>query len=572
MKFDNEVALLKEQVMQYANDSLDGTIRQCVAMKWSMKRFLKDVERAETDEDCPFYIEWNELFRFYRWAKLFKHTKGVLAGQPIELHISQLWEACNIFCFKNKADGARRFRKVYIQKARKNAKTQFLAIVSSYIASLSNEMEEIYIAGWIKDQSDLCYNEIVNQIHGADLLKGKFREAYKKLTFSKNGSVIKALSREARKRGDGTNPSVGIIDEYGTAHETNEIVDGIETGFVSRFQPLLAYITTAGFDLSYPCYSFYGYCKDIINPETDTENDTIFVAIYELDQGDDVKDESNWIKANPIVATYPKGLEYLRNQLKEALDQPEKMRSFMTKNMDVWVDQKETGFLKMNKWNERTVDDDYIKDFLQGASVYYGIDLSSKVDLTSLGWVAVKEGRYVCGQLSYMPSNTFNERMSRDRIRFDLFEERGELTLTDGDVVDYAYLKEDLMRLSAMYGCKSVGVDMWNGTYFFTELASEGVEIVEVKQTIVGLTEATKGFRDALYSGKLHHADDKLLKWSASNAVVDEDSNQNIKISKKKSRDKIDPLAAIINAFSLAMYDSQNFNLNDYVMSGKFSF
>ncbi len=88
-----------------------------------------------------------------------------------------------------------------------------------------------------------------------------------------------------------------FIDEYGTAHETNEIVDGIETGFVSRFQPLLAYITTAGLDLSYPLLSLHGYCKTLSILKLILRT-TIFVAIYELTKAIDVKDESNWIKAN----------------------------------------------------------------------------------------------------------------------------------------------------------------------------------------------------------------------------------------------------------------------------------
>ncbi|WP_446453325.1 terminase large subunit [Tuanshanicoccus yangjingiae] len=569
--FNKEVATLQTRVIDYCESIRKGELVACKKMQWAVERFLNDLN-ATNHKNSKYYMDWFEVFKFYRWSQMFKHTKGVLANQHIELHTSQLFEATNIFGFKKRRDGSRRFREVYIQKARKQAKTQTLALIASYIAFLSDEQEEVYIAGWVKEQSNLCYDEILAQIAKVNMLKDKYSDSYRHIRVKSNGSTIKALSREARTTGDGTNPSLSIIDEWGSAHQTREIVDVQKSGMVARREPLMVYITTAGFDLSFPCYSDYQYYSDILNPETDVYNDDIFIAIYELDAGDDIKDERNWVKANPISVTYEQGLDALRSELQVALAQPERMRGFLTKNMNLWVDMKENGFISLEKWNKQTVNVSERDEFLQGAHVYFGIDLSSTTDLTALGWVAVKNGKFMVGQISYMPSGKFKERMSKDKIRFDVFRDRGELVLTDGDVVDYNALKSDLHTLAKKWGCVRVGFDNWNATHISTELQNDGFEMVDIPQSITGLTEATKKFRELIYGKTLFHIDDQLLRWSIGNAVVQQDLNENIKISKSKSKDRIDPVAAIINAFALAMYDDLAVDLNAAIMSDDWSF
>ena len=162
--FQEEVNKLKKRVMEYVHGTLDGRIVAGETMKRAMKRFLKDLENPE------YYIDWNEVFVFYNWAHMFKHTKGVLAGQYVNLHDSQLWEMTNILGFKRVDTNLRRYKEIYIQKGRKNGKTQELAFLASYVAFLSNETEEVYIAGWTKEQSNLCYNEVLAQISKVAML------------------------------------------------------------------------------------------------------------------------------------------------------------------------------------------------------------------------------------------------------------------------------------------------------------------------------------------------------------------------------------------------------------------
>lgn len=535
-----------------------------------IERFMSDISKIE-NEEYPYYIDWFELVKVNRWAGMFKHRKGVLAGQNIELLDFQLFILCNILCFKRKDNGYKRYRESYIQLARKNGKSQLLAIMSSYVTFLSDEAEECYITGYAKEQSNIVYEEIEGQINAVGGLQGKYSTSYGKIKIHNNGSLIKPLSRESRKFGDGTNPSFVVVDEYHT-HPDDEIVDVQRTGMMARANPQIVYITTAGMNSQSSCREFYTYASTILDPENDTENEQVFIAIYELDEGDDIKDEKMWIKANPLVTTYPEGINSLRSDLKMALDQPSKMRGFMIKNMNLWIDYKEDGYMELSKWNRVEVDPSEKEEFMNGANFYLGIDLSMTTDLTSVGWVAVKNGKFMVGQHSFMPEGKYHERMSRDKVRFDIFRDRGELTTTPGDVVDYGYVKQWVVDFCAEHNVLQIGFDKWNATHFAQELMNEGYPMVEIPQSVTQLSEPTKRFREYVYDNKVVHLGDRLLKWAMSNAVLKEDQQENVMIGKQVSRDRIDPVAAIINAFARAMYDDQVVDLNGYFLSDDFSF
>lgn len=570
---------LIERVLNYCNDISSGEITAGKKHIWAVKRFLRMYELSQK-EDNYYYFDHDVLEDFYWWAYEFSHVEGVLAGQRIELTDFQLFQAAGILCFKRHKNNARLVRKVYIQLARKNAKSQFEAILGSFVTFLSDEKQRMYIAGWTRDQSAEVYDAVKEGLAGSELLKGKWGESYGKIKIFRNGSVIIPLSKEARKTGDGKNPSVGIIDEY-HAHETSEIYDVIDSGMVARLEPLLIVITTAGFNLNGPCMTEYQYVTKILDPELDTENDEYFALICELDEGDDIKDERNWIKANPIVATYEEGLNSIRSALKIALEVPEKMRSLLTKTFNIWVDYKPQGYMKMKIWNKAKKSDEFLKSIgvldengnlvLKGWRVYLGSDLSMTTDLTSIGLVAVKDGKYYVEQISFTPEEWFKERMAKDKVRYDLFKEAGYLEVTPGEVVDYRIVKNRALEIGRKFDVVEHGYDKWNAGDYAQVLGEEQV-MIEIPQGVGQLSIPTKRFREAVYNGDVYHRGDGLLKNALSNAITKSDDAENIKISKDKSNGRIDPAAAVINAFARAMHDDTNINLNERILSEGFSF
>lgn len=563
---------LLERVLTYCEKILNGEIKAGKKHIWAVKRFFRDYEECQTD-DSLFYFDQETLIDFYWFAREFKHVEGVLAGQSIELVDVQLFMAANILCFKKRKNGARKIRKVYIQLARKNAKSQFLAIISGFITFFGDEKQRVFIAGWLKEQSEEVYEAIRSGISTSELLEGKWKEAYSKIEILRNKSVIIPLSKEARKSGDGKNPSVGIVDEY-HRHDTSEIYDVLASGMVARREPLMFIITTAGFDLSLPCYKEYEYVSKILDPDQPQENDEYFALICELDSDDegnlidDIKDPSNWIKANPIVATYEEGLTSIKSELKVALDQPEKMRSFLTKNMNVWLDAKPQGYMKMGKWKVA-----YIQRFdLKRYPLYIGLDLSSTTDLTSIGKVfQLPDRKFIAKQHSFIPEEKLQERINTDNVRFDLWRDQGYLTTTPGSVVDYSYVEQHIVDMRDQgYNIIEIDFDKWNATHLVQILENLGFTMVEIPQMIRHLTSATKEFRSGVYRKDIQHFGDPLLHWALSNAVTRSDAQENIMLDKSKSVERIDPAAAVINAFSRAMsgslQDLSSHFLNNWTM------
>ncbi|MFP5180144.1 terminase large subunit [Bacillus altitudinis] len=561
--------LLIERVWSYCEKIQAGEIKAGKKHKWAVQRFIKDVERL-ADEDCPYYFDAEAVLDFYEWAKQFNHVEGILAGKPIELTDFQLFIVANIYGFYKKENDARRFRNAYIQLARKNAKSQLLALMASYEIFPTKEKHRVFIAGWSREQSDEVYQAILEQLQHAPILEGKYTDANGQVTKRATNSIIKPLSREARKVGDGKNPSLGIVDEY-HAHETSEIYDVIYGGMVARRSPLMIIITTAGFNLNGPCFKEYQYVSKILNPDIEIENDDYFVMICELDPEDDVKDESNWIKANPIVATYPEGMESLRAALKVALEVPEKMRSFLTKNMDIWVDQKDNGYMKMSKWRACFGEMPDLKEM----AIYLGLDLSMTTDLTSVGWVGVLDGFYYVGQHSFIPEEKAKEKMATDKVPYDLWRDQGWMTFTPGEAVDYQFVERWIIEFAHVNKLRVIeaAYDKWNALHLAQRLEGKGFNMVELPQRIQHLSLPTKDFRQKVYEGKVIHANDPLLTFAFNNAIIKQDAQENIMLDKAKSPQRIDPAAAMMNAFARAMYHDMgaNVDLNEH-FSGNFSF
>jgi phage terminase large subunit-like protein len=554
--------MLKQWLTDYSQDVLNGEIAACEKHKWACSRFLKDLEREGTD-NFPYVFEEEKALHFLNWMTLFKHTKGKLAGKQIEPAPIQIFNFGNIYGWVERDKAIRRFNKAYWQVARKNAKTQSLAPVASYeTAALGEPMSEVYCGATKTEQSKILWNEIKAQVNTSTFLKDKFKIANGRITHKKSDGFIRALSKEDGQNGDGLNVQAGLVDEY-HAHKTTEIYDVLVSGSGARPQPLMFIITTAGFELNNPCYAVeYKYVTNILDPNNPIENDRYFVMINELDKDDDIKDESVWEKANPILCSYDEGRAFLRGELKAALDVPEKMRNFLTKNMNIWVNQRDNGYMNLDKWAMCAETFDF--EMFRGCECILGVDLSAKIDLTSLGFIFKKEEHYYVLSHSFMPEDTVEVKRKTDRVPYDLWVAQGWITTTPGAVVDYSFIESYIENVIDKYHIKiqEVCSDPWNATQFMQNMEDKGFTMVEIRQGIQTLGGPTKDFREKVYQKTLKHNNNPVLTWAIGNAVTRQDANENIMLDKSKAGDRIDPIAALINAHVRAMLQNTGININ----------
>jgi phage terminase large subunit-like protein len=101
-------------------------------------------------------------------------------------------------------------------------------------------------------------------------------------------------------------------------------------------------------------------------------------------------------------------------------------------------------------------------------------------------------------------------------------------------------------------------LDPWSASSIATELQNEGKIVVEIRQGLKTLGEPTKGFREAVYAERLFHDGNPLLTWAVGNCVTRGDHNDNIMLDKQKARQRIDPVAATITAFTRAITYNPN--------------
>ena len=572
---------LTDELIQYCKDCIADTRHVCQKHRWACERFLNDLKKSGT-KDFPYIFDEEKALRFFEWAALHKHTKGVLAGEPIEFTPIQRFIFGNVYGWIHQETGLRRFRKAYWQVARKNAKSQSLAIVGDYeLMALGEPMSEVYIGATKSMQAKIIYNEVVAMLKRCPLLKGKWHESYGVIRHPKSDSILRALSKDDGKTGDGLNPQCGLIDEY-HAHPTDEILEVINTGMVARRQPLLFIITTAGTNFGGPCYRVeYPLVEKILDPSLDFDVADYFCMVNELDRDqegnliDDVKDEECWVKANPIAATYPEGLANIRSKLASALESPEKMESFLTKNMNLWVNQSAMSYMDMAKWKERGAITEIPVD-LYGRSAYVGIDLSKRIDLTAAGIIVPIDVdsavQYVVRAHGFIPEDTVAVHEKTDKVPYRAWAKAGYLTITPGDVVDYRFIESWILETTDDLGVnvKELCYDPYNATHFAQDFDAQGITTVEVRQGMRTLSEPTKAFREEAYRGNILHEPNPLLDWAVSNAVTKRDHNENIILDKEKSTNRIDPIAAVINAFSRARVAAEE-DMSDYVLSDDFS-
>lgn len=557
-------------IKEYAKDCIENKIISCQKHKWACERFLYDLNRIG-DNDFPYIWSEAEAQKIVDWFKLLCHSKGILAGKPIELTDWQKFRICQIYGWRHKDTGYKRFRKAYIQVARKNAKSQEEAGMALYELAVQStkhkEVYEIYTAGVKRDQSKIITNECSLMLRGS-ILASKFKIRYNRgeadhVTHVKTGSKLKALCAEDGRKGDGTNPAFLILDEY-HQHPTKEFYDLFKGA--NTKEGLLVIITTAGVDLTAPCYTQeYEYCSKLLDPSNDSViNEEYFADICEVEPDDDLDDIENWKKANPIRMSYPEGIRNIKAEYETAKQIPEELYSFKTKCLNMWVNAPEGRYMDMAKWKACEVEN--LSEKLKGKNlpVYIGVDMSSKIDLTSVAFIIPlledETKKYYVLSHSFSPNtNVLTERAIKDNVPYLSWKDMGYISLTNSQIIDQQYVMDYTIKKCEEMGweIQCWAVDPANAGKFMTDLDSLGHTVEEVYQSNRSLNEATNGFREQVYEGNVIFEKNPVLTFAMSNAIL-KMSNGLIKIDKDANKKKIDPVDAVLCAYKLALYHEFN--------------
>lgn len=550
---------------QYARDVVEGRLPSCKWHHLACKRHLDDLVRAAVGQ---FPYEYNpELTdaagkqyrpaeRICKFAELMPHIKGDWAarGQRIKLHPAQVFILASIFGWIRRDTGKRRFRVADIYIPRKNAKSTLASVIGNYMLSADGEFgAEVYSGATSQDQA----MEVFRPARLMAIATTAFVDAYGITVNASNISIAHTNSKfepVIGKPGDGASPSCAIVDEY-HEHKTDELYETMKTGMGARSQPLLLVITTAGADIAGPCYLHQIELQKILEGVVD--NDQRFGIIFGVDAGDDWTTEAALRKANPLFGVSIDG-EFLAQQQRDAIADPRKQNTFLTKHLNVWV-AAASPWLNLHKLQQ--AGDARLKlETFAGERCIVGLDLASKTDIASAAFAFERiEGgerhTYVITR-NYVPQAAADK---PENAHYQAWIHSGRLIVTPGNMIDLEQIQEDVFAAAEIVVIGEIAKDPWGGQQMGANFEREGFTVVDIPQQVRYLSEPMKIIAAEVDAGRFHHDGNPCFVWQMSNVEVKEDRNENIFPRKSRAQNKIDAAIATIVAKArlLAAYGSE---------------
>ena len=493
--------------------------------------------------------------RAVRFIENLKHTKGKWAGTPFWLLPWQERIIRDVFGVVD-ANGYRQFRTAYVEIPKKNGKSELAAAIALYLLYADNEPSaEVYGAAADRQQASIVFDVARRMVEmtPALLKRSKIMAAGKRLVNYNNAGFYQVLSAEVGTK-HGLNVSGLVLDEL-HAQPNRNLVDVLTKGSGdARTQPFYFLITTAGTDRNSICYEYHSKAADIL--EAKRIDPSFYPVIYGLDDGDDWNAEENWYKANPSLG-HTIQIDRVRDAYREALQNPAEENVFRQLRLDQWVGSSVA-------WIPEHIYDRGARDIdlkaLRGRDCYCGLDLSSTSDITAFVMVFPPQfegDEYVVIPHFWLPRETLNLRVRRDHVPYDVWEKQGLFHVTEGNVVDYNFVRKTINELGTQYHILEIGVDRWNATQLITDLEGDGFTMVPIGMGFKDMSPGMKELYKLLLEGKVNHGGNPVLRWMAGNVVAEVDAAENIKPSKKKSTEKIDGIVALIMGLDRAVRHEQ---------------
>lgn len=535
---------------EYAESVLSGNVNACLWVRLAAQRHLADLERWKA-KDAPFYFDAKAADRVCDIIQHFPHIHGVWAKERKRL-VLEPWQCFIImvvFGWMATATRTRRFRVVYVEVPRKNAKSTLTSALGLYLLGCDAEHgAHIVSAANTREQAKLLFTDAQLMARKEIGFRSKFgiEVLAHSIVQMETSSRFEALSAEHSNL-DGLNLHAALIDEL-HAHPTRGLWDVLETATGSRQQPLIWAITTAGLNRASVCYDQRSHVIDVLQRRI--EDDSYFGIIYTRDDDDDPFDEATWFKCNPNLEI-SKFLVGLRADAKRAQTMPAAQAAFYTKHLNIWVNAA-VSWLPVGAWDACADPQLEIED-LERETCYLGVDLAYRNDVAALmvafppsrsrdSWAVF--GRY------FLPEDTVAR---AENTHFQQWEATGHVITTPGSVLDFDRIVEEMLALTASYDVKEIAIDPAWSQPLIVSMEKEGLpKPVEIRQTAPNMTPPMAELEGLVLSHKVHHDGDPMLAWMMSNVRVKR-SGDLIAPTQDAPDKKIDGVVALLMCIHRAM-------------------
>lgn len=559
---------------RYAKDVIDGKRIVSEKVYKACLRHLRDLDNIP-DSDYDYFPDMAK-----NPIDFIEILPDVKTGKPYPLAEFQKFIIASLYGWRRKSDNTiRRFRKAMISLARKNGKTILVAgiLLYEFLFGRNPAMSrQLFCTANDKTQAKIAFEMARKQLDALRAQDEDVRKATKRVREELRNlvdeSYIRPLSRDTGAV-DGFEPYVGVLDEF-AASKTNEMIELLESGQGQLDNPLILIISTAGFDLNVPMHTIeYPYIERILNDEI--IDDGYFAFIAEQDNEEEIKDEANWIKSNPILevkALYDNMIDYLRTRRKVSLETGT-VNEVLVKNYNMWRQSSEESYMDKESWAKAKID----KPDTRKRRVWLGVDVGRSSDLFSISPIVMMDDYWYADSFSFVATKYgLIAKEKRDGVSYTNLERMGECEITtlESGVIDDECVLEKIEEMVYQNEWELQGIffDPYQFGSLLTMIEKRHPEwpLVQIPQTTMVLNMPTKQFRDDVRQGKIKHSGNQLLTMAINNAYTRVDNN-GMRIDKNKNSNKIDPLDALLDAYAacyLEPFDGSGYWTNEKILEG----
>jgi phage terminase large subunit-like protein len=469
--------------------------------------------------------------------------EGRDVGKPVKL---RAWQRREILRIYDNPNGTRR---ALISFGRKNGKTALAAflLLLHLCGPEARANSQLYSAAQSREQAAVLFALAAKMVRMAPDLSNYVivRDTAKQLACPELGTLYRALSADATTA-YGLSPVFIVHDELGQVKgPKSELYEALETAVAAQDEPLSIVISTqAPTDAD--------LLSVLIDDALAGHDARTVVSLYTAPAELDPFSEEAIKAANPAFGDFQNAVEVLA-MAADAKRQPSREPEFRNLILNQRVELS-SPFVTKTVWMLNAAEP---KPF-GNLPVYGGLDLSEVNDLTALALGACIETVWNVRPTFWLPQDGLAERSRGDRVPYDQWVREGFIETVPGKSIDYQFVAAYLWRQFQVLNIQKIGFDRWNWRHFkpwliaagFTEAQLEA-HFVEVGQGFQTQSPALRDMESALLNGKVAHGAHPVLMMCAANAVTQTDPAGNRKLTKAKSRGRIDGMAALTDMFAV---------------------
>ncbi|WP_017732723.1 terminase large subunit [Nafulsella turpanensis] len=541
----------QKQFIQGCYTKLEGYVKDVTEGNILVNQdVLKAVQRYQRDRDSD---KWQ--FRTDKLDKFFHFLTYIRINQednyvPFQPEPWQVFYFSNIYGFYYKGTDRRRFTTSFLTIARKNGKTTLAMIQSLYHLSRDGQQDaQVYVVSANSRLSGVGLDQAKNIVSHSPALKKRMRNMQYSVRFqnSKTNNFLKASTGDADSL-NSIRPAAIIFDES-HLYQGPELIDMGKSGQVGVNNPLCSIITTRGNNTTgWFQFDYEQYLRKVLDQEA--EDESTFILMYGLHSVDEVGQPECWIKANPNLAN-PKILTL--DQLTDVYEQKRYrltgLRNFVIFNLNLWWTGADDGYISEDDLNEVFVDE-ILEELIEGEGCFMGIDLSSHKDISAISLIFPPSDRHEEYIIKNYNIKTNGKRVRKTGIDIQPWITSGDVIELESDLIDYNFLFNLIDELTDKYYIQKMGFDFYNSHLLIPRVKNDlAIEGVEIRQTPQYFNMPMKMLEKLVYDKEVI-INNQCTKWQFGNVVVYEDTNGNMKPVKKKNKDSIDSVVAILNGMA----------------------